>query len=315
MSTTVNSNAGASASASTSTRGSDGRVFSYYPGCSQMAMNRAYDVSTRSVAARLGLELVELEDWNCCGATAYVAIREEQAFVLSARNLALAEQAGRPLVTACSGCFVVLNKANKYMAEDPELRSDITRALAAGSMRYRGTVAVRHFLDVVVNDVGEETVRAQVTRPLPGLKVAAYHGCQFSRPFGERADPEFPDTMDRLVNWLGGETVPFALKAKCCGGLMMTTQPDVGRALTGKILKAAKEAGADCVITCCPLCQFNLEGFQRRVGAAVGCDCALPVLYFTQLMGHAFGLDARALALGDSLTPVAELLHREAVHS
>lgn len=288
--------------------------FTYYPGCSQAGMNRAYDFSTRSVARRLGLEFHELEDWNCCGATAYVAIREEQAFVLSARNLALAEKAGMPLVTACSGCFVVLNKANKYMAENPELRGEITRALAAGGMQYRGSVRVRHFLDVVVNDVGEDAVRAQVTRSLAGLKVAAYHGCQFSRPFGENSDAEFPDAMDRLACWLGAEAVAFPLKAKCCGGLMMTTQPDVGRKLTGKILKTAKQAGADCIITCCPLCQFNLEGFQRQAGAAVEYDCALPVLYFTQLMGHAFGLPAEDLALGDSLTPVEELLHREVVH-
>ena len=148
---------------------SNGRVYTYYPGCSQVAVNKAYDISTRSVARALGLELAELDDWNCCGATAYVAIREKRAFVLSARNLALAERTGRSeIVTGCSGCYLVLRKANKYMTESPELRVEIRRALAAGGMDYQGTVRVRHFLDVVMNDLGEDVIRQHVRRPLRG---------------------------------------------------------------------------------------------------------------------------------------------------
>ena len=288
---------------------SNGRAYTYYPGCSQMAANKAYDISMRNVARVLGLAMEELDDWNCCGATAYVAIREKEAFVLATRNLALAEKTGRDeLVTACNGCYLVLRKANKYMAENRKLHDEIRDALAAGDMDYRGTVRVRHFLDIVVNDLGEEVIKEHVKRSLSGLKVAPYYGCQISRPFGEIDDEEFPMSLDGLIGWLGAEPVPFPLKAKCCGGLMMTTQPDIGRKLTGKILKVAKDQGADCIITCCPLCHMNLEAYQREAAAAIGADCAIPVLYFTQLMGHAFGLGRDETALKDSLTPVEAML-------
>jgi len=284
------------------------RVYSYFPGCSLTATNRAYDISTRSVAGTLGVELIELDDWNCCGATAYLPIREKRSFVLSARNLAIAEKDRRDLVTICNACYVVLRKTNKYMAEDPKLCSEIRGALRAGEMDYGGSVRVRHFLDVLVNDVGEEAIRRQVRRDLSGLKVACYSGCQLSRPFDDLDDPEFPELMGRLVGWLGAEAVDFPLSAKCCGGMAMTTRPEIGQVLTGKILAAAKLRGADCIATACPLCQINLEGYQDKVGRAVGSDCDLPVLYFTQLMGTAFGLGAKELALKDSLTPVEALL-------
>ncbi len=138
--------------------------FSYCPGCSTGSANRAYDISTRSIAETLGIELEELDDWNCCGATAYVAIHEKRSFVLSARNLALAEKTGKDLVAICNGCYLALRKASKYISEDPKLQADVTRALAAGDMSYNGTVAVRHFLDVIVKDIGQQAVDQCVTR-------------------------------------------------------------------------------------------------------------------------------------------------------
>jgi len=284
------------------------RSFSYFPGCSLTATNRAYDVSTRNVARALGIEMVELEDWNCCGATAYLPIREKRAFVLSARNLAIAEKEGRALATVCNACFVVLRKTNKYMAEDPDLRRAIRGALQAGGADYEGTVPVRHFLEIVVNDLGEEAVRSRVQCDLSGVKVACYSGCQLSRPFDDVDHPEYPEMMNRLVGWLGAEVVPFPMSAKCCGGMAMTTHPDTGRVLTGKLLKAAKDRGADCIATACPLCQVNLEAYQAKVGQVIGADCGIPVLYFTQLMGAVFGLPPEDLALRDSLTPVEALL-------
>ena len=146
------------------------------------------------------------------------------------------------------------------------------------------------------------------------MKVAPYYGCQISRPFAEIDDAEDPQMMDKLTGWLGGEAVAFPLKAKCCGGLMMTTQTEIGRELTGKILKNARDGGADCIITACPLCQINLEAYQKAVSKTMGTDCSIPVLYFTQLMGVAFGLNSRDLALKDSLTPV-EALMTEKVHN
>jgi len=278
-------------------------VYAYYPGCSLITTNRAYDISTRNVARVLGIELIELEDWNCCGATAYTAIREKRSFILSARNLALAEKTGRDLVTTCAGCYLSLHKTNMYMAEDSEMREEIRRALQAGGMDYNGTIRVRHCLDVLVNDLGEEAIKQHVVRPFDGLKVAPYYGCQITRPFGDIDDPEFPEIMDRLMSWIGAEAVPFSMKTKCCGGMLMVTQPGVCQELVGQLLSQAKDEGADCIATACPLCQINLEAYQAKVGRITGTDCRIPVLYFTQLMGITLGLKPKNIALSDNLTP------------
>ncbi len=284
------------------------RRYSYYPGCSLTSTNRAYDRSTRAVAEHLGLELIELEDWNCCGATAYLPIREKRAFVLSARNLSLAEKSELPLATVCNACYVVLRKTNKYFAEDPQLRRELVSALAAGGYSYGGGVPVRHFMEIVVREVGEVRVRQAVRRPLTGLKVACYSGCQLSRPFVDTDDPDYPRLMETLIGWLGAEVLPYPLAAKCCGGMAMTTDPPTGRQLSGLLLREAKCRGADCVATACPLCQINLEAYQGPISRALKADCRIPVLYFTQLMGVAFDLPAKQLAIHDSLTPVRKLL-------
>lgn len=278
-------------------------VYAYYPGCSLIATNKAYDISTRNTARVLGIELIELEDWNCCGATAYTAIREKRSFVLSARNLALAEKTGRQLITACAGCYLSLHKTNKYMAEDAGMRQEIRRALQAGGMDYTGGVRVRHCLDVLVNDLGEEEVKQHVVRPFEGLRVAPYYGCQITRPFGDIDDPEFPEVMHRLLRWIGAEPVCFSMMTKCCGGMLMYTQPNVGMELVGQILSQAKKEGAECIATACPLCQINLEAYQAKAARTTGADCRIPVLYFTQLLGITLGLKSKDLALNDNLTP------------
>lgn len=291
----------------------ENKKFGYFPGCSVTGMNKAYDVSTRSAAEALGVELQELDDWNCCGATPYIAIHEKRSFVLCARNLSIAKELGTDLVTVCNCCYLLLRKTNKYMAENPKLRKEIQKALAAGGMSYDGEVKVRHFLDVVINDVGAEAVRNRTSSPLTGLNVAPYYGCQIGRPFGEIDDPEDPQMMDKLIGWLGGRTVPFPLKAKCCGGMMMATQPKLGQSLTGKILNCAVEAGADCIITACPLCQVNLEAYQDTISRKSGRQCRIPVLCFTQLMGTAFSLNAEQIALKDSMTPVGAMFAQKGI--
>ena len=278
-------------------------VYTYYPGCSLISTNKAYDISTRNVARVLGIELIELEDWNCCGATVYTAIREKRSFILSARNLALAEKSGHDLITSCAGCYLSLNKTNRYMAEDPRIREEIQQALKAGGLNYSGSVRVRHCLDVLAYDLGEEVIKQHVVRPFKGLKVAAYYGCQITRPFGDIDDPEFPEIMDRLLHWIGAKPLPFSMKTKCCGGMLMITQQQVGLELVGQILSQAKGEGADCIATACPLCQINLEAYQAKASRITGTDCRIPVLYFTQLLGITLGLKPGDLALGDNLTP------------
>ena len=279
------------------------KAYTYYPGCSLSATNKAYDISTRNVARVLGLDMIELEDWNCCGATAYTAIREKLSFVLSARNLAMAEKTGSDLVTACAGCYLSLHKTNTYMAEEPKIREDIRRALKAGGMDYTGSIKVRHFLDVLVNDLGEEEIKNHVVRSFDGLKVAPYCGCQITRPFGDIDDPEFPQIMNKLMHWIGADPIPFSMMTKCCGGMLLITQPEVGLELVGQILSEAIEKGAECVSTACPLCQINLEAYQAKASRIMGKDCRIPVLYFTQLLGITLGLKPKNLALRDNLTP------------
>jgi heterodisulfide reductase subunit B len=279
-------------------------VYSYFPGCSLQTTNRAYDVSSRNVARVLGLEMVELEDWNCCGATPYMAIDGKHSVLLSARNLAISEKHKRDLVTVCSSCFLVLHKANRQFHHDASLRAEICEALQAGGMVYRGNVKVRHLLDLIVNDLGKEVIERHVVRPLAGLKVACYYGCQLVRPYGEVDDPEFPRLLEQLMGWIGATPVDFGMGTKCCGGMLMTTHPEIGIDLSGKILRPAGKAKADCLCTICPLCQINLEAYQGKISARLGEDCRLPVLYFTQVLGTALGLGRDDLGLGDSLTPV-----------
>jgi len=283
-------------------------VYSYFPGCSLQTTNRAYDVSSRNVARVLGLEMVELEDWNCCGATPYMAIDSKQSVLLSARNLAISEKHKRDIVTVCSSCFLVLYKANRHLHDDSSLRAEVREALQAGGMVYQGNVKVRHLLDLIVNDLGKEAIERHLVRPLEGLKVACYYGCQLVRPYGEVDDPEFPVLLERLMGWIGATPVDFGMGTKCCGGMLMTTQPDIGVDLTGKVLKQACKAEADCICTICPLCQMNLEAYQSKISARFGEDCQLPVLYFTQVLGAALGLGGDDLALGDALTPVEMVL-------
>ena len=283
-------------------------VYSYFPGCSLQTTNRAYDVSSRNVARVLGLEMVELEDWNCCGATPYMAIDSKQSVLLSARNLAISEKHKRDIVTVCSSCFLVLYKANRHLHDDSSLRAEVREALQAGGMVYQGNVKVRHLLDLIVNDLGKEAIERHLVRPLEGLKVACYYGCQLVRPYGEVDDPEFPVLLERLMGWIGATPVDFGMGTKCCGGMLMTTQPEIGVDLSGKVLKQACKAEADCICTICPLCQMNLEAYQSKISARFGEDCQLPVLYFTQVLGAALGLGGDDLGLGDALTPVEMVL-------
>ena len=173
--------------------------FSYYPGCSVEGMNKAYDKSTQVVCKALGIELAELNDWNCCGASAYMSIHEMKAYLMSARNLVLAEKEKKDLVVVCPACLTTLTKTNHYLAEEPKFKRTIGAALKAANLEYSGTVKVRHLLELIVNELGEEQVKARIKVKLSGLKVAPYYGCQLTRPFGEIDDKEFPVILDRLL--------------------------------------------------------------------------------------------------------------------
>ncbi len=278
--------------------------FAYFPGCSLRGTGRAYEESLLPVLAHLGVELEELDDWNCCGATAYMSIDETSAAVLATRNLALAERSGdRPLLAPCSACYLVLNKAKHYFHEYPEMASRVSRALATGGLSYGGNTPVRHPLDVLLNDVGLDAIRQKVTRPLSGLQVACYYGCQIVRPYATFDDGVDPTAMDRLMLALGATPVRWPLKTKCCGGSLTGTIPEAGLRLVYILCKEAIKRGAQAIATVCPLCQFNLDAYHRDIQRRWE-DVRIPTVYFSQLMGLAFGLPAEKLGLQRGFIPL-----------
>lgn len=271
--------------------------FAYFPGCSLKGLGRGYEESLLPVLRHLGVEFEELDDWNCCGATAYMAIDESKACVLAARNLALAERAGlREVLAPCAACYLVLNKTKHYFHDYPAMKLRIDRALAAVKLSYAGETPVRHPLDVLLNDVGLDAIKQRVVRPLKGLKVAPYYGCQIVRPYATFDDQENPVAMDLLLEALGATVVRYPLKTKCCGGSLTGTVPRAGTRMVYILLNEARKRGADCLATVCPLCQFNLDAYHAQVESRYGTP-VLPTVYFTQLMGLAFGLPEDQLGL------------------
>lgn len=291
--------------------------YAYYPGCSLSALAKPYHVSTKAIAGPLGIELGEIEDWNCCGATEYMAINKTAAYALIARNLALAaaeENASREIVAPCSACYLNLKKTDHNMAKFPDLGAKTNEALAAGGLHYQaGTLQIRHLIDVVCNDVGYDSVAAKVTNPLSNLRVAPYYGCLIVRPeFDGQSigDPEYPTFMDKLLTTLGAQVVDFPLKTHCCGGHMTQISSDTAFELIRRILHNAAEYQADVIVTLCPICQLNLDAYQSQVNSHFGTSFKLPVLYFTQMIGLALGIAPKELAIGQEIVSSAEVLKK-----
>ena len=281
----------------------------YYPGCSLESAGKPYDESLRAVFAALGIRLTELADWNCCGATMYMSVDETTSLAISARNLALAAQDGhRDLVAPCSACYTVLLKTNRFLRESPELKSTVDRVLGEAGLKYDLTVAVRHPLDILVNDVGLEAVARSAKRSLEGITFAPYYGCQIVRPERGFDHREFPTTMDSLFERLGARCAYYPLKTRCCGGMLMTTFPEVCLELVRALLECAAENGSDCILTTCPMCQMNLEAYQQKVNKKFHTSYQVPVLYFTQLLGLALGCGERELGLHRNLIPAGAAL-------
>jgi heterodisulfide reductase subunit B len=234
----------------------------------------------------------------------YMSVDEALSMAISARNLALAEQAGfRDLIAPCSACYTVLLKTNRFLRESAELRSKVDHLLGQVGLKYGLGVNVRHPLDVLVNDVGVEEIASAAKRGLEGAAFAPYYGCQIVRPERGFDDCEFPSAMDTLFERLGARAVYFPLKTRCCGGMLMTTFPDVCLQLVKDLLECAGENGAQCIVTTCPLCQVNVEAYQKRVNKRFGTSYQIPVMYFTQLLGVALGCSEKELGLQRNLIP------------
>jgi heterodisulfide reductase subunit B len=286
--------------------------YTYFPGCSCSSEGgaKAYSWSIQAVSRALENELIELDDWNCCGSTPSGSVDELGAFCMAARDLALAEKNGFDLITPCSACYVILNRTNTYLKQYPHLKTQVDEALAAGGLAYHGTIRTRHILDVMTRDIGYDTIASKVKKSLNGMKVAPYYGCQVVRPSLGFDHPENPQSLDKLIVSLGGMPTTFPLKTRCCGGSLIITEEDMALNLVHKILDCATSNGAECLITVCPLCQTNLDAYQSRVNQKFKTKYKLPILFFTQLIGLTLGIDSKTLGLNTNVVSPSEVLNR-----
>jgi heterodisulfide reductase subunit B len=281
--------------------------YSYFPGCSAEATASPLGLSVLPVAKELGMDLTELEDWGCCGSSPFGSVDKLEATCIAARNLALAEKAGLDLVTPCSNCFVVLRGADANLKQYPALRRQVREALSAAKLDYKGGVRVRHLAEVIYTDITPRVIEAKVTKPLKGLKVAPYYGCQLVRPDGFD-NPESPHSLDELVASLGADAVSWELKARCCGSSLVMPELEVALGLIHKLLRNAQENGAQCLVTPCPLCQINLDAYQSLVNRRFKTKYNLPVLFLTQLVGVALGIRPEELGLSRNIVSPMRVL-------
>jgi len=278
---------------------SDKKTMTYYPGCSSQGSGRHLDESLRAVMPEVGVALDDIEDWNCCGASVgHIGGGQLPNLALTGRNLAKAQQKGaQDVVTGCAACYLNTHGGNEKIKADVKKRAAINEALDAGGLSYTADLKVRHACEVLVNDVGLEAIEKRVANPLTGLKVAGYVGCQTVRPFAGTAaggdydsydDPSFLDDFTRAC---GAEAVPFAHKTACCGGSVAVMSPERTLHLMKAILEEATKAGADVISTPCPLCQTNVEMYQPAINEKFGTSYNIPVVFYSQLMAVAFGMD------------------------
>jgi heterodisulfide reductase subunit B len=262
-----------------------------------------------AVADALGLALPELPDWICCGSTAAHQTDPLLALALPAKNLAAA--GGKTVVACCASCYSRLKTANYEIAKDPATRRKVAEAIGTD---YDGLTPVAHLLEVLVRDVGLKAIAARVKRPLEGLKAACYYGCLLSRPpeVTNFDDAENPMLMDSVCEAAGATALDWPHKTECCGASYSITDVGIVLALTREVLAMARAAGADCIVTACPLCQLNLDMRQKDIEAKFGESYGLPIFYFTQLLGLAMGIEPKRLGLKSLVVDPTPLLAAKA---
>ncbi|MFH1860841.1 MAG: CoB--CoM heterodisulfide reductase iron-sulfur subunit B family protein [bacterium] len=275
--------------------------FSYYPGCSLHSTGKEYGESTQAVCQALGIELVEIPDWNCCGASAGHSLCHDLAVQLSGRNILLAQKQGLDIAVPCSACYHNLRQADEELRASADKQKGLEQSTG---MQFAGNIRTRHLLDVIYHEVGIDNIRKMVRKSLQGLKIVPYYGCLITRPsHKDRFDSvEQPQSMDRLLEACGCDVTKWSYKTDCCGAGLSLPQSEIVVDLVTKLIDMAKQAGAQCIVTACPMCQANLE--MRQNGAN------MPVLYFTEVIGMALGMKDVGSWLNKHLVSTAELLEK-----
>ncbi len=284
------------------------KEFAYFPGCSLEKMAISYHTSAIETTKKLGVKLKELEDWNCCGSTTYFFIDELLAYTLCARNLAIAEKTGLDVVAPCSACYKNMYFTAAHLKKDPDLAEHVNFALEEDDLHFNGNIRVKHLIEVFAQDIGPEQLKSKVIKPLEGVKVAAYYGCQINRPQKDKEDVEMPMYFEELMTATGATAVNYPLKMRCCGGSLIISSRTAALTMVRNLLQSAVDAGATVIATACPMCQNNLECYQQQVNLEFGTKYSVPIVYFTQLIGLALGIPGKKLGIGKEFIAFAPSL-------
>lgn len=290
------------------------KEYSFYPGCSSQkaASGSNYQTSVDSMCKTLDIQLNAIPDWNCCAASiGYGGGGELPRMALSARNLALSEQAnpGQDVVATCAACWLATRETKERLLEDNGLMEETNLALAEAGLKVKADQNVRHMVEVLVEDFGYEEIGKHVIRPLEGIKIAGYVGCQTNRPFGIDGESfENPMYLDKLTETLGADAVKnYDKKVSCCGGALAFSEPEKSQALIKDIIGAAYDGGADMIVTPCPVCQMNVEVYQDQINAKYNTKFNIPVVYYSQMMSVAYGASAKEAGLDGNIIKAKQL--------
>ncbi|MGQ9550804.1 MAG: CoB--CoM heterodisulfide reductase iron-sulfur subunit B family protein [Candidatus Bathycorpusculaceae bacterium] len=273
--------------------------YALFLGCTIPARQPHYELSARKSLAKLGIELVDLANMTCCAPPPLQSIDLETSLSIASYNICIAEEADLNIVTLCTGCFESLAMANNMLKENRELKMRVNKILSCAGKEFRGTKEVRHYLQVLMNDVGLDSIRKSTTKDLGNLKVASFSGCHALRPSRllRFDDPERPQIFDNLIEALGAKSIWYRNKLKCCGGLLRGYADDVALAIARDKIVNTTKAGADCIITLCPFCFLTLDMGQILMKSAYHEEYSMPVLHYTELLSLGLGIDPKELAL------------------
>ncbi|SMB87623.1 succinate dehydrogenase subunit C [Desulfonispora thiosulfatigenes DSM 11270] len=285
--------------------------YGFFPGCTLEAAAEELMISTKKVAEGLGIELIELEGWTCCGASHSQDVDEFLSLCLNARNIALCEKLNAPLLSVCNTCTLMIRKAKKQLDEDDEIKEKVNEILNKADLNYAGTSTVSHLLWVLVKDYGIERLKKKVVRPLTGLKVANFYGCHILRPQEIMGFESFlnPDSMEMIVNAIGAENVYYDRRLSCCGFHAVFPAEDEVLKIAGLDCLSAKKAGAEVMVTPCPLCQMQLDMYQPDSQTLFKEDITMPILHLPQLIGLALGFEPKELGIKRHVIDAYKVLH------
>lgn len=286
--------------------------YAYYPGCSPKSSTAEADLSARTLAEKLEIELVELESVACCGSREMRMSNPRLSLILNARTLALAEKESLDIVTICNTCYLNLQEDNLKLRSNINLLREVNNVLEKNNLAYRGTVKVHHLLWVLNNLYGIEAMKKKIKNNLNGLKVAPFYGCHLLRPYEVLRfdDPYHPISLRKLITGLGGTYIEFKSNSKCCGFHVLMTNDNLASRMSGTFIKEAIDNGAECMVTPCPLCHVTLDAYQRQAEKEIGKKLDLPIFHLQQLIGIALGLMEKELGLSKHMVPVKKVVSR-----